>query len=98
MIKDGVKLHPATIWAVAMPIIFEVYRDFDVSPVITSGMEGKHSSGSLHYAGLAFDFRTRHVKPDSRFELAARLQAELGEEFDVVLEADHIHIEWDPDE
>ena len=96
MIKPGVKLHPSTVWAVAIPIIFEIFRDFGVSPVITSGIDGVHSNNSLHYSGRAFDFRTRHVHPDNRLELIASLAAALGEEFDVVLETDHIHIEFDP--
>lgn len=98
MIKPGVQLHPSTVWAVAMPIIFEVFRDYDVSPVITSGTDGRHMPESLHYVGLAFDFRTRHVQPDDRIPLTAALQAGLGEAFDVVLESDHIHVEYDPDE
>ena len=96
MIKPGVKLLPATAWAVAIPIIFEVFRDFEAAPVITSGVEGKHMPGSLHYVGKAFDFRIRHVQPDCRIELTAALQAALGDEFDVILEEDHIHIEFQP--
>ena len=96
MIKTGVKLHPSTAWAVAIPIIFEVYRDFGEAAVITSGTDGRHMEGSLHYCGNAFDFRTRHVQPDDRMALATTLSAALGEEFDVVLESDHIHVEFDP--
>ena len=98
MIKPGVKLHPSTIWAVAMPIVFEVYRDYGEAPVITSGTDGRHMEGSLHYLGLAFDFRTRHVQPDDRMALTASLQAALGDDFDVILEHDHIHVEYDPED
>ena len=96
MIKPGVKLHPSTVWAVAIPIIFEVFRDHDESVVITSGTDGRHRADSLHYSGMAFDFRTRTVRLDDRMALTASLQGALGEEFDVILEYDHIHIEHDP--
>lgn len=96
MIKPGVKLHPTTVWAVAMPIIREVYQDFGYVAVITSGIDGKHSTNSLHYSGMAFDFRTRDVKPVDLPHLFATLGQSLGDNFDVVLEKDHIHIEYDP--
>lgn len=96
MIKKGVKLHPATVWSVAMPIIFQIYTDFGVTPVITSGMDGKHMPGSLHFGGLAFDFRTRHVGAAELPQLVAQITEALGDEFDVVLESDHLHVEFDP--
>ncbi len=98
MIKPRVKLHPSTVWAVAMPIIHQVYRDHEETLVITSGTDGRHMEGSLHYVGLAFDFRTRTVHPNDRMALTASLQAALGDEFDVILESDHIHCEYDPPE
>lgn len=96
MIKAGVKLHPSTIWAVAMPVIFEVFRSFGVTPVITSGVDGRHMPESLHYKGLAFDFRTRHVPQGDLAALTAHLSDALGGNFDVVLESDHVHVEFDP--
>lgn len=83
-------------WAVAVPIIFEVYRDFGHSPVITSGTDGRHRADSLHYSGNALDLRIRHIPPEDRVALTASLASSLGEEFDVILEADHIHVEFDP--
>ena len=72
--------------------------------VVTSITDGKHSEGSLHYKGLAADLRTRvfgtHEAMEDCVEL---LQVALnGEpnnfvgEWDVVLERDHIHMEYDP--
>lgn len=60
--------------------------------VITSTFEGTHSSGSLHYAHFAIDLRL----PGVAFEFANRLRKELGKDYDVVLESNHIHIEYDP--
>ena len=63
--------------------------------VITSGTEGTHSHGSLHYVGLAVDLRL----PNDRTKCGAikqELANRLGEDFDVVLEASHFHVESQP--
>jgi len=61
--------------------------------VISSTYEGSHSASSLHYANLAVDFRLPGKKIT---ELVDRLKADLGPNYDVVLEKNHIHIEHDP--
>ena len=61
--------------------------------IITSTYEGTHSAGSLHYANWAIDIRVPKI--DKHF-WRDRLANVLGDNFDVVLEADHIHIEYDP--
>ena len=60
--------------------------------VITSGLEGSHSAGSLHYYGLAVDLRL----PPDLVRATRELAAELGSQFDVILEKHHIHVEYDP--
>lgn len=71
--------------------------------VITSTFEGKHSEGSLHYADDAYDIR-RPSHPDMGFDLSVDssivedLKEAFGSDFDIVLEPDHIHIEYDPKE
>ena len=62
--------------------------------VITSVCDGKHRAGSLHYVGLAFDLRIWHLPDVEKF--AAELRARLTDEFDVVVEDDHIHVEYQP--
>ena len=79
-----------------MPIIREVYRDFGAECVLTSGIDGKHREDSLHYSGQAFDFRTRNVPAADLAHLVATLAQALGDEFDVVLEETHLHVEFDP--
>ena len=64
--------------------------------VVTSVMDGKHRPGSLHYVGYAADLRTWAIESDHLAEFTQGLAEELGEEFDVVLEKDHIHIEFQP--
>ena len=51
------------------------------------------SVGSLHYAGCAVDLR---FPPDNAAGLKAALAEALGGDYDVVLEADHIHVEFQP--
>jgi hypothetical protein len=66
--------------------------------VITSGTEGQHKSGSLHYKGHAADIRRRNFPSEAAVrQFMAALKSELGEDYDVILEADHIHCEYDPD-
>jgi hypothetical protein len=60
--------------------------------VITCTDGGNHCEGSLHYAHLAVDIR-RHIKGQ---EVRAELRDKLGMDYDVCLEAAHIHIEYDP--
>jgi len=59
---------------------------------ITSLRDGNHSSGSLHYDGLAFDLKHYSVTTIANIKLA------LGSDFDVIDESNHIHIEYDPKE
>ena len=60
--------------------------------VITSTYEGTHSAGSLHYANLAIDIRL----PAADGGVVRHLKAVLLDDYDVVLEHNHIHIEYDP--
>ena len=60
--------------------------------IITSTYEGTHSAGSLHYANLAVDIR-RANNPDA---VRQEIKRGLGADYDVILENDHIHIEYDP--
>jgi hypothetical protein len=61
--------------------------------IITSTYEGNHSPGSLHYQNRAFDVRLPKTKVN---EVTTELKKHLSKDFDIVLERDHIHIEYDP--
>jgi len=63
-----------------------------VELVITSTYEGNHSEGSLHYANLAVDIQ----RGPYGSILSDELRDKLGMDYDVILEADHVHIEYDP--
>ena len=77
-------------------IINQVYRDNASDPMITSGVDGKHSRGSLHYQGSALDFRTHDLLPSVQKKILDEIKQRLGDDFDVVLEKDHLHVEWQP--
>ncbi|RLC84240.1 MAG: hypothetical protein DRI93_03245 [Aquificota bacterium] len=78
----------------ALNRIDRVFRDHGLEAVITSTYEGNHSPSSLHYANLAVDIRL--PKKLSPAEITQELRDALGSDYDVVLERDHIHIEYDP--
>ena len=63
-------------------------------PVITSTYEGDHGVGSLHYQNLAIDFRSWSL---NTLNIAKRLREKIGNDYDVVVEIDNIHVEYDPD-
>jgi len=67
-----------------------------VELVITSGTDGVHMQGSKHYEGLAVDIRSRTIRAENLSRFIVNLKDALGVDFDVVLENDHIHIEYDP--
>lgn len=67
--------------------------------VITSVTDGKHMKGSKHYQGLAFDVRINDKSKDNIYLFCNSLATDINlirNGFDVVLEKDHIHIEYDP--
>ena len=102
-IKKGVEvfgMRPEMMFAVAVAdsVIHEVQGH---GATITSVMDGKHGS-IVHSVGCGVDIRTRNDKAGAgqwSLELKKRVHSmivdRLNDEFDVVLESDHIHIELD---
>lgn len=99
-IKAGVVLWDMEPYLVdAFPLINDVSRMVcGRDAVITSGREGTHMDGSLHYEGAAIDLRIWYMLPGKQREYADVLAEVLGDDFDVVLESNHIHVEYDPDD
>ena len=101
LIKSGtgaarVVLLQACMWGAA-GIINEVYEDFGVTECwITAGIDGQHQDGSLHYVGYAIDVRTSNVPTDKLKTMRAEMKRRLGDDFDVVEESTHFHIEAQP--
>ena len=63
--------------------------------VVTSGTDGEHSSGSLHYYGYALDFRTRYFNYQEIESVYNSLLNALQDKcYDVILHSTHIHVEY----
>ena len=98
-LKPGVKLtgiRPELL--IALMVFNELYEEFGTVCTITSCVDGVHMPGSKHYVGSGIDFRTKSL-PDSITDaatIARRARSALGPDFDIVVEDDHIHCEWDP--
>lgn len=72
-----------------------VHNDIWSEPLtITSTTDGKHSPNSKHYEKPhnAEDYRL----PRLLLAYLERLRANLGNDYDIILEKDHLHVEWDP--
>jgi hypothetical protein len=98
MIKPGVSLKKLTPqMAVAYTIAcFVYYKHTGTWTKITSGDDSVHGKNSLHPAGKALDLHTNTLRPSQVHPIFTELATALGDEYDVVLEADHIHVEYDP--
>jgi hypothetical protein len=106
-LKDGVHINGAHFDSVMVRII-DVARE--TAPMlekstlwVTSANDSEHMDGSLHFNNRAFDIRINNIIAFEEFPLAARVWAEkmqiaLGDDYDVLLEHDHIHVEYDPEE
>jgi len=62
---------------------FEIYHTYD----------GKHMEGSLHFKNRAFDGGLPTV---NRAECIEAVKTFLGPEYDVMVEDECLHVEWDP--
>lgn len=95
--KAGVKINGIKPECILGLLVCEkVYKDYGQEMVITSVTDSKHNWGSLHYMGFAFDLRTKEFMIDDLERIRKSLDKALTYEFDVVLERDHFHIEFQP--
>ncbi len=97
-LKPGVRLtgiRPEILFAVMAAE--RAYNRAGHELVVTSCVDGKHGRGSLHDQGCAVDLRTRDVPADVMQAIVAEIREALGADFDVVLEQDHLHVEYDPE-
>lgn len=63
---------------------------------LTSGVEGHHMNHSHHKKGLAVDIGIRDI-PRNLLEKIVNESLEcLGDEFQLIVERDHLHLEYDP--
>ncbi len=81
---------------IAVMVANDVYRQHGKELVITSVNDSKHGTNSIHYKGNAVDLRTHYFDNQERLEVYREIKSRLIVDFDVVLENNHIHIEYDP--
>jgi len=80
------------------PVLVEagkLWRKYGQKLVVTEGLGGEHSAGSLHYYGYAVDLRTRYFDTKVQKEIHQQLKARLNDNYDVILHSSHIHVEYD---
>lgn len=66
------------------------------SPCVTSSFDGRHMKNSKHYSGLALDLRTNALNTGELTKWADGMRKVLGDDYDVVVESNHLHVEYDP--
>ncbi|MFQ5535750.1 MAG: hypothetical protein ACE5EM_13175 [Sphingomonadales bacterium] len=97
-IKPGVRIAGVRAeLALAAAVADSVFAAHGLDCVITSAVEGRHGRGSFHFNGLAMDLRRRDANEANNTEaIDSDLKDALGQDFDVVLERNHWHIEFQP--
>ncbi len=80
----------------ALIICDYVYSKHGQELVATSINDSKHSETSLHYSGCAVDLRTHYFKKDEVKMVASDIRERLTIDYDVIVEKDHIHLEYQP--
>lgn len=97
--KEGVQyFHLKYPMRTASEIIGGVFEEYGYPCIITSTIEGRHESGSLHYCGLAADYRTRHLPDNIKKNLINEIIIRLiqkSECYQVIAEKTHLHVEYD---
>ena len=93
-VKKGVTPKNIQIACAAINAATQIGAGWDV--IITSGTDGKHMVGSKHYSGDALDIRSSNIPAGKLSPYVTALRGRLGLDFDVVIESDHIHVEFDP--
>lgn len=90
----GARLGPQWSLSALFAILASLESQHDGFFTITSGREGKHQAGSLHYVDLAVDMT--YTPKSQQQQFVAILKKNLGDDFDVVDERTHLHVEFQP--
>lgn len=83
-------LHPLMPWA--NHVVASAFAEAGYDTVVTAGLNGTHSPGSLHPLGMALDYRSRHLPAHiNRDKFAAAVQAKLGPKYFFAHETNPVH-------
>ncbi len=100
-LKAGVSLRDLQPQVVlGLLLVEQAFAAVGAECIVTSCNDGQHKADSFHYRGLAADLRIKHIHPDQKAGVVARVTEVLGPEWDVLWESqglanEHVHIEWD---
>lgn len=96
-LKTGVKIRGiAPELLLGLFIADRIYKEkFQTEMVVTSVIDGVHMQGSKHYLGQGADLRIWGLEAKVKV-VVNELKLALDENFDIVEEGDHIHLEYDP--
>lgn len=108
--KDGVNFDVSRAIAQALPGIERAHKDVGIKrgAFVTSAKDGKHMKGSKHNwesdndkPSDAVDLRTKDLTKNETERLSEAITTRLNgpkqrKPYDVVVEIDHIHVEYDP--
>ncbi len=78
----------------ALMVLSDLCRVSATMVIVTAILNGKHMENSLHYVGAAIDFVVDLVVDHEPW--VQELRDRLGPNYDVIEEAGHIHIEYQP--
>jgi len=96
-IKDGVRFSsPEMAMCMADSVIMKMFDKWNSSATVITGGVEKHQHPSKHVYGGGLDYRIWNLTIANRNGFTKELRTKLGDGFDVVLESDHIHVEYDP--
>jgi hypothetical protein len=84
-LEIALAIHHASIWSELAGVGVDV----------NSGADRAHGPNSLHAWDLAIDLDTARDKIEDLRQLHGYLSRNLPPQYDVVLERDHVHVEWD---
>lgn len=97
-IKSGVLPKNLTILAA----VANVAASLDHDVIVTSGVDGKHMTGSLHYTYEALDIRSKNfLNALAKRNFMTAVLKRLGKGYQMILEnagkaQEHFHCEHDP--
>jgi hypothetical protein len=95
-------LQPQVVFALQLVgPVYEGAIESNEEGVITSVNDNIHSVASLHNSGNAVDLRIRDPYTGILYfsdpaYVVEEMQVKLNSDFDVILEKDHIHLEYQP--
>lgn len=70
--------------------------DLGYTPTVTSANDSAHVPDSRHYMDLAIDIRTHDMRPCVKEVYIKTLNTSLSSDYQVIVESDHIHVQYHP--